>query len=232
MEQNKINIPFRVLMLITTPKNADRAAEMLQEEKVPLHYRVNAIGTASNEMLDILGLGTPDRSLLVSMMLKPAAHRIMSRVLHELQFILPGNGIAFTLPMTGANNHILKMIKESGSDNSQLQDRKDELIMTDIKRVMIAAVVNHGFSEEVMNAARDAGAGGGTVVHGRSGGNETAMIHWGMSIQEEREIVLIVADVDKKLKIMQAISDKCGMHSDAKGVVMSMPIDAVIGLGS
>ena len=82
-----------------------------------------------------------------------------------------------------------------------------------------------------MNAAREAGAGGGTVLHSRSGGKENMMSVWGLGVQEERELVLIVADNENKAQIMQEISSKCGVNSEAKGLVISLPIDGVVGLG-
>lgn len=53
---------------------------------------------------------------------------------------------------------------------------------------------------------------------------------WGTSVQDEKEIVMIISDEDKKLPIMQSIGEKCGVQSKAKGIVMSMPIDSVIGI--
>lgn len=50
-----------------------------------------------------------------------------------------------------------------------------------------------------------------------------------MNIQEEKEMVFIITEKENKLKIMQAIGAKCGLHSDADGLVLSMPIDTVIG---
>ena len=82
----------------------------------------------------------------------------------------------------------------------------------------------------VKDVAREAGAGGGTVVHSRRIGNKEAMGFWGMSIQEEKEMLFIVTENDSKLEIMQAIGERCGMHSEAKGLVLSLPIDTVIGL--
>lgn len=216
-------------MLVTTPKIADKASKIFHENKVPIHYAVNAIGTASNEMMDILGLGSPDRSILISALPKNFADDMLSMLQAKLKFRIPGNGIAFTVAVNGANNHILKMLEHIEGDKNA-PERKDDRAMTDIKRVMIAAVVNHGYSEEVMNAARDAGASGGTVVHGRGVGDESAMNFWGLGVQEEKEVILIVADAQSKLAIMQAIGEKCGMHSEAKGMVVSLPIDEVVGL--
>lgn len=102
--------------------------------------------------------------------------------------------------------------------------------MAEIRHVMIASIVNQGYSEEVMNAARSAGAAGGSVLHSRRVGSEKAMDFWGLSVQEEKEIVLIIADAEHKLAIMQAIGEACGMRSDAKGIVISLPIDAAVGL--
>lgn len=101
--------------------------------------------------------------------------------------------------------------------------------MSDIKYSLIAAVVNQGYSENVMEAAKAAGANGGTVVPSRGISNEQAMGFWGMSIQHEKDMVFIVADSECKLDIMKAIAEKCGVHSDAKGIVLSLPIDSVIG---
>ena len=83
--------------------------------------------------------------------------------------------------------------------------------------------------EGLGSKAYEAGAGGGTVIPSRNIANEKVKGFWGSGFQEEKDIVLIVSDSDSKLAIMQAIGDKCGMHSDAKGMIISLPIDSVIG---
>ena len=95
---------------------------------------------------------------------------------------------------------------------------------------MILAFVNQGFSEEVMTAGKAAGAAGGTVFHSRRVGSREAAHFWGVSIQEEREIVLILTKKEKKTEIMKAISDKCGAGTEAQGVVVSVPVDEIVGL--
>ena len=104
--------------------------------------------------------------------------------------------------------------------------------MSEIKRVMIAAVINPGFSEEVMKAAKSAGARGGTIIHGRGVTDEDAVNLWGLGLQEEKEIVMIVADTESKLAIMNEISEKCGVNTDAQGFVLSLPIDTAIGFSN
>ena len=90
--------------------------------------------------------------------------------------------------------------------------------------------MNQGYSAEVMDAARPAGASGGTVFHSRRVGSEESLKFWKIHVQQEREVVIILAQKEDKLAIMQAIGQKCGMQSPAQGVVMSLPVDEIAGL--
>lgn len=233
MNANEKHAPMRALFLITAPKYSEKAADMFRKGAVPIQYMWKAAGTAPNEVMDILGLGSPDKSVLISMLPKPFADKMLQMLQKELKLGKTNSGIAFTLPMSGANNLILCMLeklREGAREEKGLPGRKDEIMMADSKYSLIVAVVDQGYSEEVMDAARSAGAGGGTVVHSRRIGNKEAMGFWGMSIQEEKEMLFIVTENESKLRIMQAIGEKCGMHSEAKGIVLSLPIDTAIGL--
>ena len=230
MNQNEKRAPFRVLFLITTPKLSQKAANMFHKGAVPVQYRWNAVGTAPSEMIDILGLGSPDKQVLISILPKPFADEMLRKLKKELKLGTVNSGIAFTMPLSGANNLILRMLEQLKGKGNDVPERKDETTMADTKYSLIAVVTNQGYSEEVMDAARKAGAGGGTVVPSRRIGNKEVMGFWGMSIQEEREMLFIVTKNERKLNIMRAIGEKCGMHSEAKGTVLSLPIDAVIGL--
>ena len=219
-------IPLRGLTLITSPKLADKATEIFQETDVPIHYVLHGQGTAPNEMMDILGLGSPDKIILKCVLPKPFADKMLKRLNKSLKLGAVNSGIAYTQPITSANSLLIRMLEPL---NAEL-DRKEETFMTELKYSLITVIVNQGYSEQVMAVARAAGARGGTVVHSRRAGNENTIGFWGLSIQEEKEMIYIVADVDSKLSIMKAIGENFGMHSDAKGIVYSMPIDNVIGI--
>lgn len=221
-----MNTHIRVLFLVTTPKLSEKAAEMFQKEAIPIQYKLQAIGTAPNEMIDILGLGSPDKSILISLLTKECADETLRKLKRELRLGTINSGIAVTLPLSGANNLVLKMAESIQTEETEERVNR----VSDIKCSMIAAVVNQGYCDSVMEAAREAGAGGGTVVHSRRLSGEQVVSLWGLSVQEEKDIVFIVANNDDKLKIMQAIGDKCGVHSEAKGIVVSLPIESVIGL--
>ena len=221
---------YQLLMLIATPKLADKAADMFLKSALPIQYRLGAEGTASSQIMDTLGFGSIDKGVLISTV-PESFGRVMLGMLHsELRLDAINSGIAFTIPLTAANNLLMRMMQKTAEDSTKPNQGKGENTMAGRTHTLIAAIVNRGFSGEVMNAARTAGAGGGTVIHSRSIGSEDATTFWGLSVQEEKEIVLILAETDRKVAIMSAISDKCGMHSEANGLVLSLPIDDVMGL--
>ena len=222
---------MRILMLITSAKLADDATELFNDQDVPIHYRLIGAGTAPSEIMDILGLGSTEKDIFLSLLPKNFADGMLKKLRKSLKLGSANSGIAFTIPITSANNFVLKRLGEVAEEYSRThEERKVENTMTENKYTMVAAIVDQGHGEEVMNAARSEGARGGTVIHGRQVGDETAVNFWGISLQDEKEIVMIITDDEHKLPIMKAISSECGVKTEAKGFVVSLPIDKVIGI--
>lgn len=94
---------------------------------------------------------------------------------------------------------------------------------------LILVNVETGYSDAVVNAARAVGARGGTVLHGRRIA-QNAMQDLGLDGQEEQDSVMIVVPAEKKSVVMQAITASCGLNTPAHGVVVSLPVDDVMGL--
>ena len=95
---------------------------------------------------------------------------------------------------------------------------------------MIVVIANHGYSEEVMDAARAQGAGGGTVIHAKGTGLEKAEKFLGVSIADEKEMIFIVAKTEMKNAIMRSIMENAGLESRARSVVFSLPVTDTAGL--
>lgn len=221
---------FRMLFLIATPKLVNKAVGLFKEGNVPTQYIFHAQGTASSEVMDMLGLDGVDKNILMSMMPKMFADEMLKKLRKKLHLGMPNTGIAFTVTMSSGSGHIMQLMEKMEPEEKQRLMERNEADMTDNEYSMIMAIVNQGFSEDVMNAARPKGASGGTVFHSRRVGNEEAMKFWKISVQEEREVVIILAGKEDKLAIMQEIGKKCGMQSKAQGIVMSLPVDNVVGL--
>ena len=228
------NPSVRLLVLITTEKLSKKAEDMFDELHIPIQYGVIAEGTASSEILDMLGLGSTEKRLYLSILPKVVADKLLYSLHNELGMSGVNSGIGFTIAVTGVNNLLLRMITKMAESEEETGDlnvgKEDNVNMDEKKYTLIAAVMNRGFSGDVMVAAREAGARGGTVVHSRQLINEETAGFWGISMNEEKEILLIISDCENKVNIMKAISDRFGMQSEAKGNVISLPIDTVMGI--
>ncbi|MBR0295023.1 MAG: P-II family nitrogen regulator [Bacilli bacterium] len=98
------------------------------------------------------------------------------------------------------------------------------------KFVLIIAMVNTGFTELVMDAARSEGAYGGTVVHARGTGNKEMEKRFGIIITPDKEMVLIVVNDKISDKVLKAIYEKAGLQTKGQGIAFSLPVEDVVGL--
>jgi nitrogen regulatory protein PII len=94
---------------------------------------------------------------------------------------------------------------------------------------LIIAIVNRGFAESVMDAAREQGATGGTILHGR--GSEHAVTYLNnLSFDPEKELVLILSRVELTKKIMEGIFNQVGLGTPGSGICFALPVDDVVGI--
>lgn len=99
-----------------------------------------------------------------------------------------------------------------------------------INRILVVAIVNAGFVDLVMDAAREAGASGGTVIHGRGTSNKTIAKTFGITISPNKEVVLIVIPERIHEEVVNAIYKKAGLDAPSQGIVFTLPIERVAGL--
>ena len=228
MTPNHRKSEYRLLFLIATQKLTQKAEEVFAEKKLPIQYHAYATGTAACDLADILGVGSVDKSVLIGVLPQTSANKMLIKLQNRLLLGTPNSGVAFTVPLSGCSGAVIHLMQ--GLEGNLNSSERNEGESMDGKYATIMAFVDQGFSEEVMAAARPAGATGGTVFHSRRIGNEEAAKLWGVSIQQEREIVLILAKKENKLEIMKAIGERCGVQSKAHGIVISLPVDNVAGL--
>ena len=97
---------------------------------------------------------------------------------------------------------------------------------------LIVCIVNAGFSELVMDAAKEVGARGGTVIHAKGTANKDAEKYFKITIQPEKEMVLILGSQEIKDKVLHAVYQSAGLKTDGQGIAFSMPVDNVVGISS
>lgn len=230
--KTKTNYQMRILVLISDYDVAERANDLLINEHQPTFYQLRGKGTASSEMMDLLGLGSTAKLISIGIMPKLLADKMLAKLDSTLGLGEPGTGIAFTTTITGVSALTMKAASEYvRRDFFEKMESDAKQTTARSKASLIIAIINQGYSEDVMDAAREFGARGGTVLHARQAGGEAIMNFLGVAIQEEKEMVLIIASTDEKASIMRAIGEKWGIHSGAQGFVISTPIDSIVGLG-
>ncbi len=229
---NDTNHMGRIGMVVTIVEHGqgDRVAKLYKMEKAHMvfQYTCHASGTAGSELLDYLGLQETKKDVVLSLIPCSRIKGILEMANYGLEMGKPGGGIAFTLRLTALSGHVCQQLE-------QLQDKEEEeeyIMDKDVKYELILAIVNHGFADKAMDAAKKEGATGGTVIEARLLGSEEASRFLGITIKEEKEIVAIVAYKDSRAAIMQAINHEVGMRTEGKGILMALPVDNLIGLGS
>ena len=95
---------------------------------------------------------------------------------------------------------------------------------------LVVCIVNSGFSEGVMEAAREAGAKGGTIIQGHGTANQISEQLLQIAIEPEKEIVLIVVPSKIKDDVMFSINKKYNLSTQSKGITFSLPVTHAIGL--
>jgi nitrogen regulatory protein PII len=241
---NRLNLPMLKLLFFIIDWSKTRIiSEIFAEEKVRLLFISKGRGTASSEILDLLGIGASDKAVVLCLEQALMVPILLREVRKKLGFHSPGAGIAFTVPLSGINNPLLQIFKESVHKNEKLATelenarRKseggimaEETAKTEIRNDLIISIINQGYSDEFMTTAREAGASGGTVLSARGFAHEGAVKFFGISVQDEKEVIIILTSREKKVPIMKAVCEAHGINSKAEGIVFSLPVDKVMGL--
>ena len=110
------------------------------------------------------------------------------------------------------------------------QEEVEESMEKELTHQLVVVITNQGHTDQVMEAARAAGATGGTALHAKGTGTELARKFFGVSIAEEKEIILILTGEETRKDIMQAIIRKAGMQTEAQSLVFSLPVSDLAGL--
>lgn len=139
---------------------------------------------------------------------------------------VPGTGVSFIVPLSSVGGRkTLQFLV-----NEQEFEKEEETAMKDTDYELLVAIANQGYIDTVMDAARAAKAGGGTVIHAKGTGMELAKKYLGVSLVEEKEVILIVTKSREKNQIMKAIMEQAGLDSKERTIVFSLPVTSVAGI--
>jgi nitrogen regulatory protein PII len=222
---------LKLLFFIIDWNKTEVINNIFEQANVRFHFINKGRGTASSEILDLLGIGSSEKAVVICLEQDIMVPLLLKDVSKKLGLHNPGAGIAFTVPLSGINSPILQVFKESINKNLENKPEKEaDKMNSDIKFDLIISIINQGYSEEFMAVAREAGASGGTVINARGLAHRGPVKFFGISVQEEKELIIILTKREKKAPIMQAVSQACGITTKAEGIVFSLPVDNITGL--
>lgn len=184
-----------------------------------------ANGTATKSVLDYLGIEN-NQKVLLQMVVVGSTKELFLGLVSRMGINLPGTGIAMSIPVESIAG------AQSFEYLTKGQDKKasEETDMGENLYSLITVIAEKGCSDMVMDAAREAGARGGTVIHAKGTGTEAVTKFFGVSISPEKEMIYIATKKADKGGIMKAIMEKAGPSTAAKAVVFSLPVEDIVGL--
>lgn len=183
-------------------------------------------GTANSEILDYFGLEATEKAVMLSVATRERWKELKKGLQKEMNIDVPGTGIAFLIPFSSIGGKKALQFLTMG----QNFEKEEETVLKDTEYELIIVIANQGYNNLVMDAAREQGAGGGTVLNAKGTGMEKAEQFLGVSIAAEKEMIFIVTKKKDKNAIMKAIMERAGMNSKAKSIVFSLPVTSTAGM--
>lgn len=217
------------LNLMTTIVNRNQARKYLhlyEEEGLQIMLVTLGDGTASGAVLDYLGLEATEKAVIFSVLTDENFYKTKKSLQKKLQIDAPGGGIAFIVPFSSIGGKKALQFFTVGQDFQ----KEEESALKDTTYELVIVIANQGYIEMVMDAARGAGAYGGTVIHAKGTGMEQAEKFMGVSLAAEKEMIFIVAKKEQKNDIMKAVMEQAGLDTKAKSIVFSLPVTDTAGL--
>lgn len=175
-------------------------------------------GTARNQIIELLGLADTGKELVYTLVQDKERDTIYNAVIEDGKKEKKGYGIIFQLDVMNAFK-ANEDISDEGAD------------MKDGTHTLISIIVNSGYADDVMAAARKAGASGGTIINARGTGKEDDVKFFGITIVPEKEMLLILAEKDKASTIVEAVKTLPCLSAKGSGVTYCIDVESFTTLG-
>ena len=211
------------LLAVIDRETAPRLEAILSSAGTAVSLSQPASGTAGGEILARFGLDRTEKRIVYSIASRSQQRMIFQMARRLLYLDIPGNGILAAIPIKSvAGRQTLAFLTDS--------EIKGGAPSMEFEYELIVVVLNEGYADRAMDAAREAGAGGGTVLHAKGTGGRRAEEFFKVRFADEKDMIYIVAHRDEKAAVMKAVNSACGPATEARGVCFSMPISSVMGL--
>ena len=203
------------IIAVTDSDRGEAMNALFRETGLPMILSAPGRGTAKNEHLAVYGLDETPKTVTTSVASAQEAAQLVKAAKRKLFLDIPGNGILLTVPLKSVAGgrtlaYLTNDLKTGGTPHMEFNHE------------LIVVILNEGYADLVMDAARAAGAGGGTVLHAKGTGSKRGEKFFGVSLADEKDVVYIVARSEEKAAIMKAIKENAGPGTPAELVILAI----------
>ena len=167
-------------------------------------------GTASNSVLQLLGLGDTSKDITLNIVEQSIAAKVCSQIEEACSSKKSHFGVLFTIDVNAFQK--AGSVKQKSSNESLGEEAME-------KYELINIIVNKGYAEDAMAAARKAGAGGGTIIGAKGTAREGDSTFFGVEIVPEKEMLMILVPQDKRAAIETAVSELPCFQKAGSGII-------------
>lgn len=218
MDSNSGLVEYEVIYVIVNMGLGSKVLKIASENGIEGATVILGKGTVKNRFLELLDLDEIKKEIVIMIAEKSKSKIVLEILNKKLHLDKPYHGIAFTKPVYtfyGIN------CCEHKTDDSK--DKEDSMYNS------IFIIVEQGKHEEVMDAALEMGARGGTIIKARSAGeNNQKFFHF--IIEPEKEIILILAEKEITPKIVNHIREKFDIDSPGQGIIFVQDVSMAYGI--
>lgn len=214
------------LMSITDRERAEDMAALYRDAGLNLVTTMMGRGTATPQQLALYGLSRTEKAVTGAVVGTDTMKQLFRTAKRKLFIDIPGNGLMLAVPLKSVSSgRTLAYLTDSGKAATG-----GGVPTMNFEYELIVVILNEGHSDMVMDAARSAGAGGGTVLHAKGTGGTRGEKFFSVSLADEKDMIYIIAHKDEKAAIMRSINEQAGPGTKAGAICFSLPISSVAGL--
>lgn len=210
------------LLSIVERDKGKKLIKTLEHLNIRMNFQCVGFGTAPTEMMDIFGLGTNDKDIIISLAPELTVNEMMSDFGTAFESHTKFGGLMIILKTTAASRMLTELLSHNIFETSE---KGSKAMRNEHHNNLIVISVNEGFADEVMQTARKAGATGGTVIKGRLTDTSTVDELVNTCPDEERELLVILAPLKTSRRIMEDVNREFGINSKANGIITAIPTE-------
>lgn len=214
-----MNKKIMVLLSIVEQGNGKKLIKDLKDFKIFVNFQTVGLGTAPTEMMDIFGIGTKEKDVIISLVAENYIRDLLPNLGEAFQGRSRYGGLMIVLDTSAAGRVLSEILYFGGNQNTE---KGTVSMKNENQNYLIVISVNEGYSQEVMNVARKAGAMGGTVMKGRLADNEKFNEFVATTVDEDRELLFILAPGNVGKQIMEDVNKDFGIKSAANGIIFAL----------